>query len=149
MKAFTFVFVLVVVITGCKPQIIQPNFGDNHYKVNYNLHDISTVKSGAYKYGENYDYNVNLCKDLTSKGMMVKDVKVSSHGKGTDNKLSILFDVNEDFSQEILAIVSNSNSIEKGRTKTRTEITTKETHYIDFIFDTSINLDRNDFIVLK
>lgn len=144
-----FLLILILILTSCS-QIEKDTKKIIHAsgkKVGSTITEFS--KGVAEGIQEGLAYNVNLSQELKETGISSGEVKVLSDSIGTDNKLSVYFSFENNFSDEIFAVIHNPQSKEIGRSSTIVSAQRGDAFYVDFVFPIETNIDLNSEITLK
>jgi hypothetical protein len=76
------------------------------------------------------------------------ETKVANANNGTDNVLQWYVIFNTDFNQEVTAKIFNTAKQEKGRATIMLTGKKNEARFVDVVFDTRVNIDATDTIII-
>ncbi|HLO43098.1 MAG TPA: hypothetical protein VK175_02120 [Leadbetterella sp.] len=104
-----------------------------------------SVKSGIEKATK---ININISENLKTRGLSTGKVTLGSKG-GRHNVLNVYMIFEKRINRNLTMKVLDADGLELGRTKVLVKGEAGDAKFVDFVFDTRTNIDRDNKIVME
>ncbi len=106
---------------------------------------VKGIKKGIEKVTQ---INIEVSETLKNKGISTGKVKLDSKG-GRHNLLNVYMIFEKNINRTISLKVYNSDGLELGRSKTLVKGNAGDAIFVDFLFDTRTNIDRDNKVIME
>ena len=135
-----------VILTACRTEEGNEKLADAGVKVGQSAATLAkSVKSGIEKASK---INISISDNLKSKGLSTGKITLASKG-GRHNVLNVYLIFDKKINRNVTLKVSDSQGLELGRTRILIKGEPGEAKFVDFIFDSRTNIDRDNKIVME